>query len=367
VEEEAGRVQQAPRIPEAGSYAAPPARQPCCPAPRPDRGPQLLGATVKYVSKLAAASAAASTNDDVARAVLANGLVHYGVSHFELQSYARTHHGAGDHTQVVQALKHIVRDWSAGGRHERDAVFPQMLETLADLFPARAGRRVLVPGAGLGRLSYELADAGFDVVANEFSPYMVLAQRYVFSLGTGGAPDACTFHPNLEWWSHHRSTESLLRGMRFPDVVPDPAVRARVSLVEGDFVTRFLPHERAAFDAVATLFFIDTARNLVDYLETIARVLKPGGVWINLGPLLYGTAPLVELSLDEVLAVAARLGFEFLPVDAKWGEDTFAADARWRGRVRGKLAGYSWDPGMLARNAYLAQFWVARKAAPLDA
>lgn len=32
-----------------------------------------------------------------------------------------------------------------------------------------------------------------------------------------------------------------------------------------------------------TCFFIDTARNIVHYLETIHGLLKPGGLWINLG------------------------------------------------------------------------------------
>lgn len=37
------------------------------------------------------------------------------------------------------------------------------------------------------------------------------------------------------------------------------------------------------WDAVVTCFFIDTAKNIVDYLETIHKVLKTGGVWINAG------------------------------------------------------------------------------------
>lgn len=32
---------------------------------------------------------------------------------------------------------------------------------------------------------------------------------------------------------------------------------------------------------------VDTAPNIVEYIETIYKLLKPGGVWINLGPLLY--------------------------------------------------------------------------------
>ena len=41
-----------------------------------------------------------------------------------------------------------------------------------------------------------------------------------------------------------------------------------------------------SWDAVLTCFFIDTARNIVEYLETIYRILKRGGVWINCGALL---------------------------------------------------------------------------------
>ncbi len=37
------------------------------------------------------------------------------------------------------------------------------------------------------------------------------------------------------------------------------------------------------YDCVATCFFLDTAKNVVDYVETIHRLLKPGGVWVNIG------------------------------------------------------------------------------------
>ena len=40
-------------------------------------------------------------------------------------------------------------------------------------------------------------------------------------------------------------------------------------------------------DVVVTCFFLDTARNVLDYIELIHQILKPGGHWINLGPLLY--------------------------------------------------------------------------------
>jgi carnosine N-methyltransferase len=36
-----------------------------------------------------------------------------------------------------------------------------------------------------------------------------------------------------------------------------------------------------------TCFFLDTAHNVIEYIERIAAILKPGGLWVNLGPLLY--------------------------------------------------------------------------------
>ena len=47
------------------------------------------------------------------------------------------------------------------------------------------------------------------------------------------------------------------------------------------------PSFAAQFDCVATCFFIDTAHNLLEYMEVIHAVLRPGGKWVNLGPLLY--------------------------------------------------------------------------------
>lgn len=44
---------------------------------------------------------------------------------------------------------------------------------------------------------------------------------------------------------------------------------------------------KGAFDCVVTCFFIDTAHSIADYLEVINHCLRPEGIWINLGPLLW--------------------------------------------------------------------------------
>jgi carnosine N-methyltransferase len=78
------------------------------------------------------------------------------------------------------------------------------------------------------------------------------------------------------------------------------------------------PEYQGTFDAVVTCFFIDTAHNIIGYLEVIHGVLKPGGIWIHLGPLLWHWADgswddlSIELSLADVQQVAQLLGFELV-------------------------------------------------------
>jgi carnosine N-methyltransferase len=64
------------------------------------------------------------------------------------------------------------------------------------------------------------------------------------------------------------------------------------------------------------LYWTLQAKNIVNYLRVIHRILAPGGVWINLGPLLWhfennsSNDPSIELDLEEVKTLARKIGFE---------------------------------------------------------
>lgn len=181
--------------------------------------------------------------------------------------------------------------------------------------------------------------------------YMNIVYRFLESLTTKEAESA---YPFVDYWSHHVSNADMMRQVAFPD---KPVNTTAVLLLEGDFTTVFRKKE-GSFDAVVTHFFIDTARNLMSYLDTIHRLLPPGGYWVNFGPLLYGTGPFVQLSLEEILAVAEKMGFEFLDTAEECGDLTIEGK-----KVRGLQAVYGFNDKALTRNAYQAQFWVARKKA----
>lgn len=194
------------------------------------------------------------------------------------------------------------------------------------------------------------------MTSNEWSSFMNIAYRYIEILHR---PNSTIFHPFIDWWSHQATTDDLVRPVSFPDVSPT-TTSSSVLHIEGDFTTVFKDTPPGSYDAVVTLFFIDTARNLLSYLEIIHRLLKrgeDGGKWINLGPLLYGTAPFLQLSLDEVVEVSEKIGFEFTDTDPSCGDITLDGKT-----IRGKEVRYGLSKKSLSRNAYNAQFWVARKA-----
>lgn len=156
-------------------------------------------------------------------------------------------------------------------------------------------------------------------------------------------PNAHVLFPWLHSFSNHLTTgNNLLRSVLIPDVVPADILQGRpegaFSLVAGDFEEVYGPQhwgegsgggsdeandadQRGRWGAVVTCFFIDTARNVLNYLRIIHTILADGGVWINLGPLLWhfensptpsatGEVGSIELSLDEVKELARMVGFE---------------------------------------------------------
>lgn len=99
----------------------------------------------------------------------------------------------------------------------------------------------------------------------------------------------------------------------------------RFSMSAGDFLELYHgPQHEGKWNALVTCFFIDTAPVIIEYIEHIFRLLPPGGVWINQGPLLYHWVTdndgnnderynqSVELSYEEVKHVIQAVGFEFI-------------------------------------------------------
>ncbi|KAK8157610.1 N2227-like protein-domain-containing protein [Phyllosticta citrichinensis] len=209
---------------------------------------------------------------------------------------------ANDMDKARSTLRQIWRDWSDEGAAERAACYGPVLSQLeAEYSSTPASKRqdikVLVPGAGLGRLMLEICRAGFTVEGNEISYHQLMASSFV--LNHTQRAQQFPIYPWALGFSNHVARADQLACVRVPDIHPgtalaessaDKEVHAfeRISMTAADFCVLYRDEEqREAFDAVATVFFIDTAPNLINYIEAIRNCLKPGGVWINLGPLLW--------------------------------------------------------------------------------
>ncbi|CAN1256149.1 Carnosine N-methyltransferase [Linum perenne] len=195
-----------------------------------------------------------------------------------------------DVDKVRCIVRNIVRDWAAEGQKERDECYNPILEELDSQFPNRSRESppaCLVPGAGLGRLALEISRLGFVSQGNEFSYYMMICSSFI--LNNAEAAGEWTIYPWIHSNCNSLSDSDQLRPVSIPDIHPASAgITKGFSMCGGDFVEVYSdPSQAGCWDAVVTCFFIDTAHNIVEYIETISKILKDGGVWINLGPLLY--------------------------------------------------------------------------------
>jgi hypothetical protein len=288
--------------------------------------------------------------------MLRYALIYYNIPLEELREFVEVSESNDtwdNQYRSEEALYHYMRDWSTDGFHERAVPYEYIFKELEKQFPDREGRKegavkVLVPGSGLGRLAHEISGLGnFEVTACEYSPQMRIAYRYLEQMQS----QKSVVYPYIDWWSHQPTTKELIHPVEYPDISMNAS---NVLLVEGDFTKEFV-NQTAHYDAIVTFFFIDTAKNVMDYFETMSKVLKPGGVWINLGPLLYYEAH-VEFALDDLLNIAGEYGFDFMDVDEEWGPLTLKEH-----KARSRQIGYLFNERSLRRNTYMAQFWAAKK------
>lgn len=258
-----------------------------------------------------------------------------------------------DMDKVKSTLKQLMRDWSEEGAGERDACYKPVIQEILERFPlekyAPSEVSILVPGAGLGRLAYDIAKLGYICQGNEFSLFMLFASNFI--LNRCKLVNSYIIYPWIHQFCNNMSTSDQTLAIQFPDVNPsDLPSNSNFSMTAGDFLEVYTESDR--WDCISTVFFLDTAHNIVAYIETIFRILKPGGYWINFGPLLYHFADMInessiELSYEEIRHVIQRLNFDILK------------------EVTDLPSGYTQNPRSMLKYEYNCVFFVAQK--PVEA
>ena len=129
---------------------------------------------------------------------------------------------ADDMDKARSTVRQFYRDWSAEGAVERDACYgPVIKDLLAEREMGgfeKSNMNVLVPGAGLGRLVFDLCHQGFNVEGNEISYHMLLASSYILNYCPG--PKAHTIFPWCHTFVNHKTRDRQLQSVQVPDVHP---------------------------------------------------------------------------------------------------------------------------------------------------
>ncbi|ORY13422.1 methyltransferas-like protein [Clohesyomyces aquaticus] len=293
-----------------------------------------------------------------------------------------------DVEKARSTVNQFYRDWSVEGAVEREKCFDPVVQALEQEFSkqrtqtpslSKADMRVLLPGAGLGRLLFDICRAGFSVEGNELSYHALIASSLI--LNHTQKVGQYKIAPFALQSSNHISRHDQFRTFSVPDIDPeeelnnathgtDLPANERMSMAAGDFCLIYnVPSARATFDAVATVFFVDTAPNVIRYIEAVRNCLKVRGLWINLGPLLWhhvspsrssgegreettkkhsdaGIADpgSVELTDEEVIQLVEHLGFTI--------------EAHETGKIE---TGYISNTRSMLQTFYRPSFWIARK------
>jgi carnosine N-methyltransferase len=122
-----------------------------------------------------------------------------------------------------------------------------------------------------------------------------------------------------------------------------------MNMIAGDFLQVYSGQEQSEqWDSVCCCYFLDCANNIVEFLEVIYNILRPGGIFINIGPLLYHYCDSsnefsIEPSYEDIKEIIKNLGFKFLKEEMN---------------VKSK---YSQNPKSMAQLEYDCVFFVVQK------
>lgn len=227
-----------------------------------------------------------------------------------------------DLSQLMAAVKSAARDWTSLGNLEREQTYKPIINALKEYLPS--GSNVLIPGAGLCRLAVEIASNGFTAYANEQAFVMLIMSQIALR-----RKKTFQIFPFLHQISGLDSLDGALIHATFPeakiklnDDLDDNGIieplellnEHRLNLLAGGFEA--IQYARTqVYDSVATCYFIDVVADIPKAINLIYNILRPGGYWINFGPMLLHRCEdsfFSTMTLNDLKKVAIETGFQVI-------------------------------------------------------
>jgi len=195
----------------------------------------------------------------------------------------------------LNTFHYLYRDWA---ETEENGEALACVSSVLDDAPLG---RVLVIGAGAGRLAYDLhrARGARLTIALDIDPLVALVAQQMVSGRSLALTEARSNATEMTRFGRSRT-------LRAPAGAVD-----RFHVLLGNGLQP--PLRDGVFDTVLTPWFIDVVPpDLRDFIGVLHRLLAPGGRWINYGPLLFppDRPAAYRYAREEVLAIAQAGGFE---------------------------------------------------------
>jgi uncharacterized protein YbaR (Trm112 family) len=194
----------------------------------------------------------------------------------------------------LNTFHYLHRDWA---ETTENGTALACVERVLDAAPLG---RLLVLGAGAGRLAYDLhvTKRASLTVAIDIDPLVALVAQHMAS---GGRIELTEARSN--------ATEMTRFGVLRTLQAPAGAVEHFHVLLANGLQP---PLRDQMFDTVLTPWFIDVVPpDLRDFMSVLGRVLVPGGRWLNYGPLLFPPSrpAAYRYAREEVAEIARAAGF----------------------------------------------------------
>jgi N2227-like protein. len=214
-----------------------------------------------------------------------------------------------DASRMLQYFELLLRDWAWDA-----AVSPTENENHRELNRVRQAVKnsptplghTLVMGAGAGRLSWDIHCElnPSSTIALDTNPVLISAAHRLIARQkpwqlTEVHPNPQIDHEPIQRWTLAANGETEKASSWY-------ALAANAWSP---------PLKPGSIDTLITPWFIDVnGKEIRILIAQVQKLLKPGGLWINTGPLLYGTdiSPMRRYTKDEIRELAGLAGFEFL-------------------------------------------------------
>lgn len=213
-----------------------------------------------------------------------------------------------DASRMLQYFELLLRDWAwdeaVPAEENENHRELQRVRQAVENAPAPLGHTLII-GAGAGRLSWDIHCElnPSSTLALDTNPVLISAAHRLVAhqnpwLLTEVHPNPQTdYEPVRRWTLAAKSNaERLPNWFALAANAWSPPIKS------------------GSVDTVITPWFIDVnGKEIRILIAQVQKLLKPGGLWINTGPLLYGTdiSPMRRYTTEEIRELAELAGFEF--------------------------------------------------------